>query len=293
MKFSERINVTKVHDVLQVESMTEDLRNSLWNLILRTVFIEGRFDNENHRLITKYLAEYFFKIPVDTLPARDFLQVEWFKELFYGTNMPWWKIYNLIEFLADSSGREEQIYWIEREYFIGEVNRILESEMSGFRFIGGVLAPITSSDELESIQQAVGEAQQRGFCGVRQHLKSAVSLLSQKPTPDYRNSIKESISAVESLSKQITGESSGGLDKALTHLDKTVHFHAAFKAGLLSLYGYTSNDSGIRHAILDEPQVGFDEAKFMLVACSAFVNFIIMKATQAGRSTGSYQSSRS
>jgi hypothetical protein len=34
--------------------------------------------------------------------------------------------------------------------------------------------------------------------------------------------------------------------------------------------------------MLEEPNVGFDEAKFMLVACSAFVNFIIAKADQCG-----------
>jgi hypothetical protein len=103
-----------------------------------------------------------------------------------------------------------------------------------------------------------------------------------KPTPDYRNSIKESISAIESLAKQITNEESGGLDKALSKLDSVVYFHKAFKAGLLSLYGYTSDEDGIRHAILEEPTVGFDEAKFMLISCSALVNFMISKANKGG-----------
>lgn len=40
-------------------------------------------------------------------------------------------------------------------------------------------------------------------------------------------------------------------------------------------------EDGIRHAILEEPNVGFHEAKFMLVACSAFVNFLISKAEAA------------
>lgn len=107
-------------------------------------------------------------------------------------------------------------------------------------------------------------------------------MLSQKPKPDYRSSIKEAISAVESLVKQITGEEGAGLDKALAKLEAKVKFHKAFKPGLLSFYGYTSDEHGIRHAILGEPNVGFYEAIFMLVSCSALVNFLIAKADSCG-----------
>jgi len=54
--------------------------------------------------------------------------------------------------------------------------------------------------------------------------------------------------------------------------------HGALKSALLSLYGYTSDENGIRHAMLDEPDLEFAEAKFMLVACSAFANYIVGKA---------------
>jgi hypothetical protein len=70
------------------------------------------------------------------------------------------------------------------------------------------------------------------------------------------------------------------LEKALAKLDSIVKFHGGFKAGLLSLYGYTSDEDGIRHAILEEKDIGFDEAKFMLITCSALVNFIISKANK-------------
>jgi hypothetical protein len=47
---------------------------------------------------------------------------------------------------------------------------------------------------------------------------------------------------------------------------------------LSALYGYTSDSSGIRHALQDEPNLDFVDAKFMLVACSAFVNYLTDKA---------------
>ena len=102
--------------------------------------------------------------------------------------------------------------------------------------------------------------------------------MSKKPDPDYRNSIKESISAVEATVKIIAGEKAGGLSDALKILDEQVPMHGALREGLLKLYGYTSDAGGIRHALLEEETIGFDEAKFMLVTCSAFVNYLIPKA---------------
>ena len=48
------------------------------------------------------------------------------------------------------------------------------------------------------------------------------------------------------------------------------------KAAFEKLYGYTSDASGVRHAgKLGGPDSTFEEAKFMLVSCSAFVNYLI------------------
>ena len=48
------------------------------------------------------------------------------------------------------------------------------------------------------------------------------------------------------------------------------------------LYGYTSDADGIRHALLDESDLDFEDAKFMLVSCSAFTNYLKGKAIKAG-----------
>jgi hypothetical protein len=59
-----------------------------------------------------------------------------------------------------------------------------------------------------------------------------------------------------------------------------VDFHGALKAALGSLYGWTSDDGGIRHGIFGAETVGRAEAQFMLIACSALVNFLTSKAVQ-------------
>lgn len=88
-------------------------------------------------------------------------------------------------------------------------NQILEREMSGYRFIKGELVAITNKDEIESIDQAVTTTVQLGLEGASEHLTTALQLLGKKPDPDYRNSIKESISAVEATVKKISGEHGG------------------------------------------------------------------------------------
>ena len=202
------------------------------------------------------------------------------KSLYYHDSFLWWQVYNLLEFVANHP--TELLGSSNPDKFITETNRILEEEVAGYRFIGTVLTPVTNSSEIRGIEDAIETASAANLFGAQKHLKTAIELLSKRPTPDYRNSIKESISSIESLVKQITGEEGGGLDKALNKLDAKVKFHGAFKSGLLSLYGFTSDKDGIRHAILEEPDLGFDEAKFMLVACSAFVNLIISKAAKHG-----------
>ena len=106
--------------------------------------------------------------------------------------------------------------------------------------------------------------------------------LSDRKEPDYRNSIKESISAVESIAQLVSKSPGATLGDALKVIDKHVDIHPALKKGFLAIYGYTSDSDGIRHALLDAPTCGFEDAKYMLVSCSAFVNYLIAKATNAG-----------
>jgi len=118
--------------------------------------------------------------------------------------------------------------------------------------------------------------------GIHAHLKRALDLLADRKSPDYRNSIKESISAVEAICNLIAGKKKATLGQALKKIEDKVGLHPALKSAFSSLHGYTSNAEGIRHALLDEPNLSFEDAKFMLVSCSAFVNYLISKASNVG-----------
>ena len=142
--------------------------------------------------------------------------------------------------------------------------------MSAYRFVNGVITKITDEVEIAEIEQALKESQNP----VTKHLRRSLELLSDRKAPDYRNSVKESISAVESLVSIVLKEDKARLGKLLKKIDDEVHLHPAMKTAFSNLYGYSSDEEGIRHALTEEDRVEFYDAKFMLVVCSAFINYV-------------------
>ena len=112
---------------------------------------------------------------------------------------------------------------------------------------------------------------------IKMHLNSALEKYAQRPIGDYRNSIKESISAVEAFCREKTGENT--LGKALKQLEsKGIVIPLLLKSAFEKLYAYTNHeDTGIRHALMDDEgnyTPTTEEALFMLVSCSAFINYL-------------------
>jgi hypothetical protein len=96
------------------------------------------------------------------------------------------------------------------------------------------------------------------------------------------DSVRESVHAVESVVRLL--ESDGDFGKALAKLESKIAIHGALKRGFGNIYGFTSDEKGIRHPLLDETEAKVDEADalFMLGACAAFVSYLINKARGAG-----------
>lgn len=87
----------------------------------------------------------------------------------------------------------------------------------------------------------------------------------------------------------ITGLSGGNatLGKAIKQLkNKGIHIHSALETAFSSLYGYTSDENGIRHGGIDFTNAPSEDAKYMLVICSAFINYLIEKLSKI---EGSYK----
>jgi hypothetical protein len=147
----------------------------------------------------------------------------------------------------------------------------LERENAAYTFVGGLFVDRMAPEEVKSIEVALESPLE----GIREHFKAALRMLSDRDDPDYRNSVKESISAVEAACRYLTKRENAILTDALKILDNQRPFHPAFKEGLIKLYAWTSDEGGIRHSIKDVDKVERADAQYMLVACSAFVNYLL------------------
>jgi hypothetical protein len=274
--FSERKGIIPIKYKPQIDSMDMDLRTGFWNLLTLAYWdrMKGNTyisdDKDIESLINRLWFNYFKK-------ALDSIDHMWFKthrqlrEFFFGCN--WNQVYDFIEFVGNSYSDD-----VTNTEFMQASNRLLEREMSGYRFINGHIAQISDEGEILEIEQAISSP----LKSVREHLNRALELMSDRDKPDYRNSIKESISAIESMCKHISGDERADLSKALRKLESKVAMHSALKMAFDKLYGYSNDEKGIRHAIMDESRIEFEDAKFMLISCSAFINYLLVKAMKAG-----------
>ncbi|WP_312423325.1 AbiJ-NTD4 domain-containing protein [Anaerospora hongkongensis] len=273
MRFSERCGFQSPRKTFQINDMDESLRALIWNdltMCYWNIYKDGNLDDT--RSVQSLVIEIwssFLKKPIDDLSKLRTVAISQIRKYFFSCE--WYEVYDFIEFIANNFDDDGEI----DQEFIDFCNCTLEKEMSGYRFVYNKIAPITSESEIKEVEEALYHFEK--FRPVSIHIDAALRLMSDKENPDYRNSIKESISAVESACMIISGDSKATLGKALTIIEKKHPLHGSLKASFDKLYGYTSDAEGIRHALLTESNLDLYDAKFMLVACSSFVNYLIAK----------------
>lgn len=280
MRFSQKIGKTSFRDSIQIESIDEKLENRIWNKILFNFFDEIK-DSSNYYDINSYEVKVYLHIWADFFGNRiDEIPVNHNGYITYNKNIPflkkwffscdWYEKYDLLEFLSKLDIKYFDLGFTE------QCNESLKIEMSAYRIVDGHIIQITSEEEIIEIEDALTNSSK--WEPVNTHLKTAIIYFSNRENPDYRNSVKEAISAVESLCAIITGDSKATLAPALSMIEKKYKIHGALKSAFTSLYGYTSDAGGIRHKLLeDDIEVTMEDAKFMLVSCSAFINYLKVK----------------
>jgi hypothetical protein len=278
--FSQRKGLKETRTEIQTNDMDEELRNRLWNL-LKFYYWDKMDDNyisrsKNLNILFTRIWHFYLKKPVDEMSNYWEILYKEIRAYFFGWN--WYEVYDFLEFVA--SNYEDDNGTINNDKFRKACNLVLEAELSAYRFVGNQITEITSKNEIEEIDEAIDSP----FTPVNIHLENSLKLMSNRKTPDYRNSVKESISAVEAICRIITNDEKATLGKALDKLEKQgkIELHCALKKAFDCLYGYTSSEEGIRHSLLEEPNLSFEDSKFMLVSCSAFVNYLVAKTSKAG-----------
>lgn len=275
LNFSQRVGLAPVNPLPILDDIPLELRNSLYNIIQRSLFPQ---DSNTVRLIgpakknAEAADEYFFSRPVSSLEHyhREYINrmLNWFQ------SAAWNNVCEFVDWCLEYDADPKNKLNLPTVTFLRhQLNSALLRHNSGYRAIGVELVPISDEQELAEVEKSIAQSGQ--FATVGTHISAAARHLNPAMNPNYRNSVKESISSVEAAAKIIIGKDNETLGPALAWLEKKAGLHQALKSGFSSLYGWTSKADGIRHALMDDDKLTFDEAKFMLVACSAFSNYLI------------------
>jgi hypothetical protein len=260
--------------MLSVDEVSQDLQTDLLNAVLSAC---GGSELAL-RIWTEFLHRSMTEAPRAIIGAKvvyRFPDVIDSAKLHFRNSPGWW-VYDLIEVICHGL-EDDQYMWEELHK---QVNHALERAFAAVRMIDGRIAPITDEQQQEAIEMAMRVP----LAGVRTQLHNSLDLMSDRNDPKYGDSIKNSISAVETLCRKITGEDRATLGQALTRLEESgTEFHPALVQAFEKMYGYTNDDrSGIRHSMMDESRLELEDARYMLVTCSAFINYLVVKADRAG-----------
>jgi len=256
---------------LQSGELSPQLRALLWDLFFEVTGLgdDGSLSPVWKRLLYKYHVEREHK-PADEFTDSLFVHSQKLKTLFFEENY-----INVFGF----------VQWILRQGLTGNLHIHVEEVLHQCRasyavFDCDTIVPIGSDAEKETLERAFADVAASEFRGARSHLRQAGSKLTDG---DYAGSIRESIHAVEAVAR-VLEPATNTLAPALSKLEKSIRIHPALRNGFSSLYGFTSDEKGIRHALLDQPgaQVDATDALYMLGSCAAFVSYLINKARQAG-----------
>lgn len=267
MTFSKNMWLTTT-SILQTNWMEEKLKNRIRNVVIlniKPIFTELFKDDIRNKLIFLICDKFWYRIDETQY------NLNWFK-LFLEKNIfcNWFYTYDFIEILY--------IFFNKDKTFKNNINNILKEENSAFQLIDSWdIVPITDDIEIQSIEETL----QAPLQNVMKHIKTAIQHFKEEPK-DYRNSIKESISAVEAMCCEITWDKKATLWESLKKLkDSWIDIHPALEKWFELIYWYTNNGSWIRHKLnIDSQDITFNDAKFMLVSCCAFVNYLIWKQNE-------------
>lgn len=261
----------------------KDISKELWRDLFNTLQLSCQKSMQQAELASD-IWMHFFHEPISEIPRSQFTGNVSIAELIEGRRITFeseqergsyvldCRIYDLIEFVY-ASQHSHSI----RESLQKDVNQDFKRDFASVQMIDGLVTPI--SDEEQS--RAIEAAMQGPLENVNSQVRTALALLADRENPNYRDSVKNSISAVESLCKHIVGDSKATLEDALKTIEATaMPIHPALKEAFRKLYAYAGDVA--RHGLMGSDNLDVEDARHMLVTCSAFINYLVVKADKAG-----------
>lgn len=273
LTFSQAQGYEPLPQPLALGEISLEARTKIWDRIhLGTISYDDSISYSWNDILKKLHGDYF-KRPIDEYnPIRKSALLEEIKDLILNESTPFNKVFDMIQMIM-------RYRWMT----IGNFNRDMHDIFRQCRLAYIIdrkhpvtILPAVTEEEGRALFSAMNQLRNAGLGGAAEHLRKAGEAINRG---DWADSVRESISAVESVARQLDPKAARALGPALKSLDQSGGLHPALKEGFLKIYGYTSDEPGIRHPLLDSEraEVGQDEAVFMLGACASFSSYLWRK----------------
>ena len=274
LTFSQAQGYEEPPRLLALEKLSDDTRRLLGDLFYtniprRTGPHTYARELEGHwRAIALELHRFYWKRPFEEFDRHPRVFLDQCKDVVLQGDIPFNEVFDFLQMIM----RHRQC----PPGFIRQVQKIFERCRLAY-FIDTIgsptIFPMATRQEGVTIREAMGTLNEAGLTGSEAHLRKAAELINQC---DWSGSIRESIHAIESVARILASDEVNSLRAALNSLEKDHPVHPALREGFNKLYGYTSDEQGIRHALIDRPDSpsGRDEALFMLSACASFASYL-------------------
>ena len=277
LTFSEAHGYRELPQPLKLEELNDEARTKLWSLLYKQVKEVPDFPGSSNfdypwSAILLSIHEDVLHLPADEFGTWYSSFIGLYKPIFGGA--PFNEVFDLLQAMMRHSACPpeftQSVSRAFREYHLAYVVEIRPPP---------TIYPAATEEEGEAVLRATAEFSAAGLAGAASHLRQASDCIGRG---DFPGAVRESIHAVESTARQID-PNARTLEPALKSLEQAKALHPALKQAFSKLYGYTSDEQGIRHALIDNPQanVGQDEAVFMLGACASFSSYLARKHRQS------------
>jgi hypothetical protein len=275
MPFSQRTGLEPIPPQLKLGEVSAELRRLLYYYIsleidresyatpYAVVFNEvwGRVAMDLHVLFFKQLADTFKHGPYDTKQRLS---------VFIQRAADIGELFNLVEFFVRHPRCSRELKRELADAFV--------TARAAYRiFDDKYIAAIGTEEQAAAFERAIADAEVKNATAARKQLIAAGVALRNS---DWADSVRESIHAVEAMAVRLA-PGTDTLGAALKVLEQRGYLHGGLKKAFASLYGYSSDEEGVRHALVfgNEAKVDEADALFMLGACASFVSYLLARGT--------------
>ena len=277
LTFSQAQGYEQIPGPLALEEFSDEARIKLWNLLV--LIPSGPFSPETSNVleldydwhsIMEMLHRDFLVRPMDDFPRRRLLPNNPFVATYKPgilRDLSFNRVFDLFQMIMRHP-RCPVNFTVEVAAMFRECRLAYVVDLEQ----PVTILPAVTEQEGETILGAIKEFREAGLHGAEAHLKKAAELVNGG---DWPGAVRESINAVESVARLLAPDANT-LGPALAALEQNGRFHPALKEAFSRLYGYTSDEEGIRHPLIESATspVGQDEAVFMLGACASFASYL-------------------